>query len=409
MDFPAAASSPTGETGFLPVLAILASLYFLPAALPYLFGVSSFAVGVVVSLVLAWAIYGMGWTRARGAGHASVDLALAGVVAFFVALHLVVAAQIGDVDFGRALLSLVILLFVIVSASLVADIVFAASPGGVKLTLVIVAGAFVLIGMLGAVGLQPPTQSVGEKPIFPYTEPSFFAFTFAALLIYLTVSSPLWLRAVWLVFAFGLALILSNLTLLVVAILAAAISLPVTILGVSAFGLVSLAGLVDLTYFTDRIDFSLNTTNLSTLVYIQGWQLLDEAIRNTSGWGLGFQQLGFGYTNVSASIRLNQLLGFDLNLADGGFVLAKIGSEFGVFGLILAGILLYRSVRSIIYLRVMTYKHDVIDPRLIFAHATMAAAVIELLMRGANYFTGSIVMVLAACFFFARSSNTPAA
>lgn len=402
------AAAPLPATGFLPVLAIVAALYFMPASLPYLFGVSSFAVGVVVSLIMAWVIYGMGWTQMRPAGNGSTDVVLAIGVAFFVVLHLVVASQLGEVDFARALASLGVLLFVIISASLVADIVFSTSAAGLAKAMRAVAIAFVIIGILGVAGLQPPTQSVGEKPIFPYTEPSFYAFTFAPVLFYLAVSSSLWLRLMWLALTLALALILSNLTLLVVALLAAVISLPVTVLGAGAFLALSYAGLVDLTYFTDRIDFSLSTTNLSTLVYIQGWQLLDESITNTWGWGLGFQQLGFTYTNVSASIRLNQLLGFDLNLADGGFVLAKIGSEFGVFGLIIGGTLLYYSIRSFIYLRILTYKRVVGDARLVFAHATMAAAAVELLIRGANYFTGSLVMVLAAFFFFARTARTAA-
>lgn len=405
MPNPDQVSTVTRPSGRLPVVTVLALLYFFPASLPYLFGASSFAVGVVLVLAVGWVIYGMGWSAPLPPGTLPMALGLAFATAFFIVLHLVVASQIGDVDFSRGISSLAILLFIIISAFVLSTMIFSVEDSTIVYVISVVAVIFIVIAALSIAGIQPPTESVGEKPIFPYTEPSFFAFTFAPVLIYLTVSSPLWLRAIWLLISLGLALVLANLTLMVVVLLAAVIALPVSVLAASIFAGVSLAGLVDLKYFTDRIDFTLNTTNLSTLVYIQGWQLLDESLRNTWGWGLGFQQLGFGYTNVSASIRLNQLLGFDLNLADGGFILAKIGSELGIFGLILAGTLLVLSFRSIIFLRLMTHKKHNIPARLVFAHATAAAAVIELLVRGANYFTGSLVMVLAACIFLLRSGR----
>lgn len=381
---------------------MLGALYFLPAMLPFLFNASSFAVGTVVSLAMFWFFYGMGWTPKRSAGMAGIGWLWALAIAIFTILHLVVASQIATVDVGRALTSLAILMFMIVSAALLADTLFVIEDDALARAMTLVALIFFGVAALSIAGIQPPTQSIGEKPIFPYTEPSFFALTFAPVLIYLCISAPLWLRLIWLAAALVLAFVLANLTLMVVVLLAAAVSLPLLILVPSFFAAISFASLLDLSYFSDRINFTLTSRNLSTLVYIQGWQLLDESLRNTMGWGLGFQQLGIGYTNVPASIRLNQLLGFDLNLTDGSFIFAKIGSEFGVFGVLFSCVVIYLSIKSFFALRFSSRGEDRMPASLMLCHAILLGSVVELLVRGANYFTGSIVLFLSACFFLLR-------
>lgn len=392
----------TRTTGWLMAFIMLGALYFLPAALPFLFNASSFAIGTIASLILFWFFYGMGWTPRRTAGMSDIGWLWAIGTAVFAVLHLVVASQIGTIDIGRALSSLTMLIFMIVSAALIADTLFVIEDRALMRTMTLLALVFLGIAAMSIAGIQPPTQSIGEKPIFPYTEPSFFALTFAPVLIFLCVSSPLWLRLIWLGAGVVLALLLANLTLMVAVLLAAIVSLPLIILIPTLLAAVSFASLLDLSYFTDRINFTLTSNNLSTLVYLQGWQLLDESLRNTLGWGLGFQQLGIGYTNVPASIRLNQLIGFDLNLTDGSFIFAKIGSEFGIFGIIFSVFALYLSIKSFVVLRYVARGKKIIPASLLLCYAILLGSLVELLVRGANYFTGSMVLFLSACFFLLR-------
>lgn len=393
-------------SSFSIVCVMLGALYFLPAALPFLFNVSSFAVGTIASLMLIWFFYGMGWTPKRSKGMSEISWLWALGIAIFTILHLVVASQIGTVDIGRALSSLAMLAFIILSAALIADTLFVVQDLSLYRALTVLTLMFLGIAALSIAGIQPPTQSIGEKPIFPYTEPSFFALTFAPVLIFMCVSASVWLRIILLGIVMALALLLMNLTLMVAVLLAAIVSLPLLILIPTLFALISFASLLDLSYFTDRINFTLTSTNLSTLVYIQGWQLLDESLRNTMGWGLGFQQLGVGYTNVTASIRLNQLLGFDLNLTDGSFILAKVGSEFGIFGVFFSGYVVFLSIKSFVALRFVTRSNGRMPASLILCYSIILGSLVELLVRGANYFTGSIVLFLSACFFLSRSNKS---
>ena len=153
---------------------------------------------------------------------------------------------------------------------------------------------------------------------------------------------------------------------------------------------------LDLAYFTDRLDFSGGSQNVSTLVWLQGWQLAGEALAATRQWGVGFQQLGLQGTNTAISRLLYILVGADANLFDGGFGAAKIVGEFGLIGLGMVAAVTIAAARSLVVLRRMA-KHPGAAPRpALFAHAVVAGFLIELFVRGAGYFTGSGLLLLAA-------------
>ena len=196
---------------------------------------------------------------------------------------------------------------------------------------------------------------------------------------------------------------MSNLTIIAVCVLAAITTLPFYwILSGGTLLAVSLASL-NLTYYTERLNFDWSaSTNLSSLVYVQGWQMLAESLERTYGWGIGFQQLGMIYSNVPASYRINALLGYDLNLQDGGFVLAKFGAEFGIFGLILSGVyFIILAINFIVLRRIVSGSFEINDASL-FARCCIVGYVIELMVRGTNYFTGTFVFLLSGMLYLAR-------
>ena len=80
------------------------------------------------------------------------------------------------------------------------------------------------------------------------------------------------------------------------------------------------------------------TNNISSLVYMQGW---DDAITNiirTNGIGLGFNMMGcdplplVGYRDTLINLD-PELVG--LNAQDGSFLVSKFISEFGVIGILI--------------------------------------------------------------------------
>lgn len=151
------------RTGRLVACVMLGALYFVPAALPFLFDASSFAVGTVSSLLFFWFLHGMGWTPRRSIQSSNIAWLWALGVAAFVMLHLIVASQFGSVDFGRALSSLAILMFMIVSAALIADTLFVIDDRTLWQTMTLLGFVFLAIAILSVVGIQPPTQSASDR------------------------------------------------------------------------------------------------------------------------------------------------------------------------------------------------------------------------------------------------------
>lgn len=244
-----------------------------------------------------------------------------------------------------------------------------------------------------------------SKPMFPFTEPSHFALVFMPFLLYRCVTARASHKVLWLAGALAMAVVVQNLTLLVGSLLVGVVSLRLRSLLLWGVVGLALASTLDLSYFQSRVDVSDDTAqqNLSLLVYFQGWQLMGEALTSTHGWGLGFQQLGVGTSDVDASETIYQITGEYLNLFDGGFVLSKLVSELGTLGLGLVAFYLARTFRAV---------RDLRGPRALaavtFANCVLVGYLTELLVRGVGYFTGTFIMLVAAFWLLAAVRRAPA-
>jgi hypothetical protein len=240
--------------------------------------------------------------------------------------------------------------------------------------------------LLAIFGLQPrAVEGAFEKSIFPFTETSHFALAFLPMVMYRCVSSSGAGRWIWLGVALLSGLLLQSLALLAGSLLVAAACRRLSI--VIAGGLILALGAIplELTYFADRLNLSSGTQNLSALVYLQGWQMLIESFSISSGWGVGFQQLGVNGTEVSAAaaiVALTRTEGSNLN--DGGFVVAKLGSEFGVLGLLLAVLFLSAAWRSLVSLRREGSRNEAV----VFADCVVVSFIIDMCVRGTGCAAG---------------------
>jgi hypothetical protein len=256
----------------------------------------------------------------------------------------------------------------------------------------------VAILILKATGLQPRGHFF-QKSTFPFTETSHFALALAPVLLYRCATAVRGRRLLWTLVGFGLAVVLQSATLLIIAFVAAFIARRLTIFLLAGLlaGAVALSlGLasLQLSYFASRADISENSSNLSALVYVEGWEMLDRSLSLTHGWGVGFEQLGLHDSNVDAVESILRLTnGEELNLNDGGFVLAKLGGEFGILGLMLSLGYCVLAVRSAFRLR---------DGRgtanAILAQCIVVAFCIDMFARGTGYFTQSGLVFLGGMF-----------
>jgi hypothetical protein len=380
---------------------LLAGLVFVPGGLGFFVEGLSFSTGtalisVVVILLAATGQIPLSVHDVQG------TVAIIFVALFVIVTHLLIAYAIDHdpgFDFGRALLSLGLMAVILFSVPAVCKGVMG---GQNKLNLIVkaICATFALVAILSFLQIQPPSPSLGSKPTFPYTEPSFLGFSMPAFLIFTLLRSSTPVRLGILSLFLGLGYLLSNLTIIAACGLAAAVSLPISWFAIGIGVIVmSLAGL-DITYYTDRLNFDwANSSNLSSLVYVQGWQMLQESLSRTYNWGLGFQQLGVVYTNVPATVRINALLGFDLNIQDGGFVLSKLVSEMGFIGGIIVLVYLYILAKAFSGIRFSKNDIKSMPDGELFARACVIGYSVELLVRGTNYFTGTLVLMISGALY----------
>jgi hypothetical protein len=201
--------------------------------------------------------------------------------------------------------------------------------------------------------------------------------------------------------------LIQNLTLLAgfALVALATIRWHVMLLGLVLLGAV--AAQLDLSYYVERLDFSGETTNLSNLIYLQGWQMIGESWQRSSGFGLGFQQLGVVPTEVPVAQILRAIReGDDANAFDGSFVFAKLGSDFGIFGFALVAMYLWVAARSLRMLRKAARDRSHMTPVGILAHCLIVSYFIELFVRSNGYFTPAALLLVTAFGLLARERRS---
>jgi hypothetical protein len=327
-----------------------------------------------------------------------------------IAAHLVLASATQPMAWGRALASLAFLFFLLLGSSSFATLLARIPEARFHRAMRRLGWFMLVVALLGLVGFAPPTLT-GEpwsRPYFPFTEPAGFALPVAPVLMYLCVMAKGSQRTWMLVVAvLGMALI-TTLTLAVAVALIAAVSLRKWQLIVFALLMGAALTQVDLSYYTERLDFlSEDNDNLSNLVYVQGWQLLFEGLQRSHWLGQGFQQLGMHGTDVDAAAIINAMMqGEDLNLLDGGFLLPKIGAEFGIFGLVAVALVTWRSFRSLLVLRRVAAGKLRLPAVVVFAHVILVALLLRLYVRSGGYFNGEMILTLAALWILARQRRS---
>jgi hypothetical protein len=377
-------------------------------SLPFYAGLApSMALGMIIvagvcilALLVSWSI------QARASGTSLLDanangLMLIGTVLIATILHGVVADQLEGLEVGRFVASLMPLILLLGGGLALGAAIRNASEPSVARAARLSFWILCVIGFFGAVGLQPPHVGRFPKSTFPFTETSHFVLAFAPIYLYMCATARRGRRDLWLLLGFALALLLKSGTLLAVAFVAAVICRRFVIVLVSVL-LIAAAGLtVQFKYFASRIALSNDSTNLSALVYLEGWEMLDDSLIKSHGWGVGFEQLGLQGSNVPAAEAIRNLIqGQDLNLKDGSFVLSKLGSEFGAVGLLLVAGYALLALKC---LRALRSGRGSLNEQ--FARSVVLAFWVDMFVRGTGYFSQSTFLFVAACLALAPAGG----
>lgn len=137
------------------------------------------------------------------------------------------------------------------------------------------------------------------------------------------------------------------------------------------------------------------TNNISSLVYLQGWQDAWSNLQRTNGLGLGFNMMGCNPLPVSvARDILDKSFRIELNSEDGSVIFGKLVSEAGVIGVIFFISITWwwirleneihrrRGVASTFVVRIQT--------ALIFSFVASS------LVRSSGYFSGGLLLMVVA-------------
>lgn len=376
-------------------------LIFLLLTPPFLFYIgiaSSLALGVFITASI---FFGISFIFARKIHSFIKELLVLVVLCLFLVLHLAIASFFHKVNLDRFLISLMILCAIIFAASRLSKLLLSSRDDNIKFIIHTLAVALLTLGALG--GLDIPTPNVFHKSVFPFAEPSHFALTLTPVLIAASAISILPIRLFYLGFSFVLVFVLESLTLGVGVALAALICLSFKQGIVVIISLLPAFFIADLSYFYDRLNlFDGTIENLSALVYLQGWHILSDSFFQSLGIGLGFQQLGLNHLDLEISQVIYALAGTPLNIYDGGFVLAKLGAELGVFSLPILFVYGIYLARSIYILREVTQQKNPISPAVVLGASAVAGYSVELMIRGAGYFTPTALLMLSGALCLAK-------
>jgi hypothetical protein len=372
---------------------------FLPAAVFVGANTSSLSAGTALACLVALGAEPRRFARllVRHGAETAVLLALA----VFVAWHALVATLWSPINVSRTVGSLLLLCLFFAGADAISWSFFTMRSSIVDRVCRGIVAILFLSVLASALQLVPSGEG-GRKLVLPFAEPSHFALAFTPFLLYVCLRQRGWWRYCLILLTFVVGYVVQNLTLLLGGVLVVAITVRARHLP-WLLGLLTLAAMqLDLGYFLDRLDFDTASRNLSSLAYMQGWQLIGESLERSSYWGLGFQQLGQQPTSVEAAVLIYQMGQLELNLNDGSFMIAKVVSEFGVFGIALILVLLALMARIALRLRsVTTTGHAALATDLL-ARCMVLAFALELLVRSTSYFSGTALLFVAAALHLSR-------
>ena len=317
-----------------------------------------------------------------------------------------------NAEITKPIFSLPALLFVFFSASVFSEKLKKMRFQRLESSLLLVILFFLCLGWIevfmpitwGAYGSQ-------LKPVFPFSEQSHYALSVGLFSVAYAVTGRKNIVFFIIINLFLLSLVLPNLTLLVsstLTLFASTIRLRPKyfklVLLVSPVIIVMLLSILSMNddYFSSRLSFE-ESTNLTTLAFLQGWYLAFINTLRTNGLGLGFQMVGMPGTHLTPfSEAIEAIGGSALNLTDAGLLAAKVIAEFGIIGLILSLLysvfiikFLFNANAIVGRLRFISNDRKQLIQKRLLLHGLLFGFVTELFFRGYGYFSPGLYLVVA--------------
>lgn len=372
------------------------------------FGAGSMAAGLLLVSVLFVFLFLALCAKANKAqrpvkGLAAAALVLVVGLLLFILFQGMLSFTANDFfDAERFLLTFIFLVVFLLGASSLAQLAQMLTRRQTDIAVRLVFFALVLMAILAIAGYDPFFGR--QKSIIFFVEPSHFALDFLPFLLYMAVQSPPKKKFVLIFVGALIALLLQNLTLVVGITLIAICTIRLRPLLYAVFIAMLLQVIfkpVDISYYSDRLNFSKEKTNLSTLVYMQGWERAYLNFKETCGLGVGFQQFGIVGSHGEVMKDVIRAGGSPLCIFGGGTVGAKLVGELGIVGLTILLAYLVYFVKIVKYLRKNSCKGLVQgDFTKTFFLSCFVSFFVDFFIRGTGYFSSTAFLFVAALFLF---------
>lgn len=372
---------------------------FLPGFMVVYLGATSMREGLVLALVFYACAFLLRWVFFSIGAISYSYLVCVAIFLGFVFLHFAWVGGVvwGDVDYVRFVSSMLLLCFILLIVPLFYSDLLGFGQARFYMSCRFVFWLMSVMGCVAAVayhmGFNP------YKEVFVFKEPSHFAMLYLPFFLCVSCLSSGVLRFGCFLVALFIGLAIKSLTLLV-----GILFLSVFVFGVRvcAFFAVICGGALLLVpqvldfnqYYMERLSFSSDAENFSTMVYMSGFERAYLSIVDSFGFGVGFQQLGIVGPQGEVMDKIIAALGSTLNHNDGGLLGAKVVAEFGVFGVLLIVAYVF-GFGSLFFSWKSRRSAEGVD---FFFVCVYLAFFIEIFVRGAGYFTPSCFLFLVSLY-----------
>ena len=376
------------------------ALAIFPSVFRMIFGESSIRNGLMMAMVVFFVLaIPFGLRYFVTSKTILVNLALVFLICFF---HLISAFFYPSTDLVRFIGTILLLL----SMSFM-SVVFVTTLDTLKTDSfhkIVLAGSHLLI-FLGylVIALNVTSIRPGRHMIL-FTEPSHYAICLVPFLFYAAYTSNRDRHAIlYILSGVGIGLILKSLTLIV-----GCLMIIVLCFGQRVFKLTFIIAaaavatlFLDIDYFSQRLDMSSDNDNLSTLVFLSGWERAYLSFVGSNGFGLGFNQLGIVGPQGELQPLIQSLTDgvSRLNVRDGGSTASKLIAETGWLGLMLIIFYFFSSINILkqLIMRRLQGSKD------IFFCGIFLIFSIELFIRGMGYFSILSFLFLSSIYWIHRN------
>lgn len=375
----------------------------IPSLMMILVGQTSFTVGIIIVTIVCSVFIIVFSNHCVPIKY----LYIVFVIIFFIVVHtVIVKALYGyDIEINRLVGGTVALLsqlvFAIGLSKIVLDMPYSRFLTATRYVFILL----IVNGILLLTGIDFFNTGLA-KPSFLFQEPSHYAIVISPFLFFYSYfyrNEKRTLVFSILIFFLVIALHIKNMTLLISVLVAYLFFSKLKLGYLFCFYMVILIASYmyfqeDFQYFTDRLNISSESDNLSVLVFYQGWEnaLLTLFKTSYSFFGGGFQQFGVTTEVGKASNIIYSISGAYLNRYDAGAIAPKLIGEFGVFGAAIVLFHLYFICCQFISLKKGKYEND---SKMAFSVGVVISSFIEFYVRGSGYFTPTVTMLFCCLFY----------